>query len=71
MSRGTGGLLQFVVGRHHVAVPDVPDISLQFSAQRTVIPESILSAIDFGVLEDESASLAQRDDLVHRAAHRG
>ncbi len=60
-----GGLEQLVVSRHHVVVPNVSHVAFEFRAKRTVVPETVLTAVDFGVLKDESSAFAQGNNLVH------
>ena len=52
------------VARHGLP-PCVAKVALQFRAHRTVIPETVEAAVDFGGLENETAPLAEADDLFH------
>ena len=63
------GRQQFVVSGHHVVVPHVAHVAFEFRAQRTVIPEAILTAVDFRILKDETPPLAESDDLFHGTCH--
>ena len=67
--RRTGGLQQLIVSRHHIVVPNVTNVAFQFCTQRTVIPETVLPAVDLRVLKNESSAFAKGDDLVHRTGH--
>ena len=67
--RRAGWLKQFVVSGHHVVVPHIANVSFEFRTQRTVVPESVLPAVDFRVLKYEATAFAQRNNLVHRTGH--
>src|SRR5205814_6927264 len=49
----------------HDAPPIIFQITLQLDAERSVIPETIQPAVDFARLKNETAPLAQADDLFH------
>src|ERR1051326_1324691 len=50
---------------HHVLPPAFLDISLEFNAERPVVPEAVDTAIDFARLENEPTPLAQRYQFFH------
>ena len=50
---------------HIAAPPEVLQVFLQLHPERTVIPESIDAAVDFGRLKNEPAPLAEADDFFH------
>ena len=45
--------------------PELLDVVLQLNAERSVIPGVGQTAVDIGAGKNESASLGERDDLVH------
>src|SRR5687768_2725798 len=49
----------------HSAPPGLLEVAFEFDAERAVIPKTIDAAVDFRGLENEPASLAERDDLFH------
>jgi len=55
-----------VVQLGHFPPPGFLDVVLEFNAEGTVIPGAVLSAVDFGGLEYETAPFAQTDDFFHR-----
>ncbi len=55
-----------VAAPHHVVPPAIADVLLQFHAQRAVIPKAVDAAVNFGRLENETASFAERNDLFHQ-----
>ena len=58
--------LDVVAGVDHRAPPAVFDVLLELDAERAVIPDRTQAAIDLRGLEDESAALAEGDQLVHQ-----
>src|SRR5262249_43318726 len=50
---------------HHVVPPDVLYVLLQLDPQRPVIPEAVDAAVDLARLEDEPATTAQGNELLH------
>ncbi len=63
---GLFGLNEFVVVLAHVLPPRFFDISFQFDAEGTVVPETIESAVDFAGLEKKSVGFAMRNEFVHQ-----
>ena len=53
------------IAAHNIFPPCVFEIALQFGAKRTVIPEAVDAAINFGTLKDESAAAAECDNFIH------
>lgn len=49
----------------HGAPPGFFDIALEFSAQWTVIPESVQAAVNLRGLKNETPAFAQGDNLLH------
>jgi hypothetical protein len=56
---------ELVVAGHHVVPPGVLEVALQGHAERAVVPEAVQAPVDLARLEDESAPLGERHDLVH------
>ena len=56
---------QFIMTSHHVLPPAFLEVALQRHPKRTVIPEAVQTAINLTRLKNKSASLGERDDLVH------
>ncbi len=54
-----------VVGHDHILPPRLPNVPLQLDPQRAVIPEAVLTTVDFRALKNEPAPLAKSDDLLH------
>src|SRR6185437_8418200 len=52
--------------RHHRAPPRLLDVALEFDAERAVVPRRAEAAVDLACGEDDSAALAEIDQLVHR-----
>ena len=48
-----------------VVPPGVFDIPFEFGAGGAVIPEAVDATVDLAGLKDETAALAERDDLFH------
>src|SRR5437660_4016171 len=55
----------------HAAPPIILDVALELRTERTVIPKAIDPAVNFGRLEDQSAALAEGDNLLHAIIHFG
>ena len=51
--------------RHEGSPPRILDVLLQFGAERAVVEETGEAVVDLGRGEDDSATLAERHDLVH------
>ena len=51
---------------HHVPPPAVTEVVLELRTERTVVPEAVEAAVDLGCRVDESAALAERDELLHQ-----
>ncbi len=49
----------------HGAPPRVAQVALQFRAEGAVVPEAVDAPVDFGALENETASFRERNDLFH------
>ena len=49
----------------HLAPPGILDVSLQDRTQWSVVVETADAAVDLARLENESAALGERHDLVH------
>ena len=60
-----------VAALHHVGPPAIADVLLQLSAQRTVIEETVETAVDLGRLENKAAAFRKRDEVIHRNGSRG
>ena len=45
--------------------PSVFDIAFEQHAERTVVPEAIESAVDFGRLEQKASAFAQGNEIFH------
>ena len=57
---------QFVVSDVTMSLPPgFADVSLQLHPHRTVVPEAVQAAVNLARLKKKSASLAQRDQLLH------
>ena len=54
-----------VAAMHHVAPPGLFDVVAQFDAERAVIIKAVVTAVDFGGRENESAALAKADNFFH------
>ena len=54
-----------VAAANHVVPPAVADVLLQLGAERAVVEETVQPAVDLRRLEDETAALRERDDVVH------
>ena len=63
--RGAGRNHQLVVAGDHVPPPGLADVPLQLHAHRPVVPKALQAAVNLARLEEKSAPLAQRDQLVH------
>ena len=50
---------------HHRLPPRVAKIALQLGSERTVIPEPVKAAINFGRLENKTSPLAEAYDFFH------
>src|SRR5205085_8791587 len=51
----------------HDSPPIIFHVPLQLHAEWSIIPAAVQAAVDFARLENESAPLAQADDLFHPA----
>ena len=56
---------QFVVTANHVTPPSILDVTLEFNAQRSVVPKAIQSTIDFAGLKHVATAFAKRNELFH------
>src|SRR3989441_9652814 len=56
--------------RHHVAPPDLADVTFEFDAKRTVVPGAGKAPINLAGGEDKPTPLAQVDNLVHSHRHK-
>src|SRR6185312_7060695 len=50
----------------HVVPPAIADVFAKLDSERTVVPEAVDAAVDFGRLKNKSTSFAQGNDLVHQ-----
>ena len=64
-ARRAGKLFELVVPDDHVVPPRFFDVSFEQDAQRTVIPESVQTAVNFTRLKQKAAALAKRDKIFH------
>jgi hypothetical protein len=56
---GTGFYDEFIMGHDPIVPPSVFDIAFEEYAERTVAPEAVESAVDFGRLEQKASAFAQ------------
>src|SRR5262249_39432413 len=59
--------LDVVARVDHRTPPAILQVLLELDAERTVVPDGAEASVDLGGLEDESAPLCERHELVHEA----
>jgi hypothetical protein len=53
------------MGHDHIVPPSVFDIAFEEYAERTVVPKTVESAVDFGRLEQKASAFAQGNEIFH------
>src|SRR5260370_38315011 len=53
---------------HHHAPQVILQVALKFDPKRPIIPSAVEAAVNLAGLENETAPLAQADDLFHKLA---
>jgi len=62
---GTGFYDEFVMGHDPIVPPSVFDIAFEEYAERTVVPETVESAVDFGQWEQKASAFARGNEISH------
>ena len=53
------------MGHNPIVPPSVFNIAFEQYAERTVVPKTVKSAIDFGRLKQKAPAFAQGNEMVH------